>query len=302
MEGSLKMTVILPVYNREKAIKKSIESVLNQSFSNFEFIIIDDCSTDKSWEVINSYTDSRIKCFKLPVNSGAAAARNFGISHSEGNYISFLDSDDTFERDFLKFSFRTLHNSPAKVGFMWTGRNIITKNTCIAQAWNPVGNSSYHIFLRDIRIGTGAGITVKKEVFEICGKFNEELPAAEDTEFFFRISRYFDFRYINTCLINIYRDENDRMSKNYIKIARAYNVFLKDHFDEIEKDPYLRRLYYYKMMWLNFYIPDHSIAKYYFNKIPRMNIWDNVKIPFVFVIYKFLPLRLASYLHGKLAS
>lgn len=296
------MTVIMPVYNRGNLLSKSVESVLNQSFLDFELLLIDDCSTDNTWEIINSYKDPRVKVFKLPFNSGAAAARNLGITKSSGNFVSFLDSDDTFEENFLKISLETLQKTANNVGFMWTGRNIINKKGAHQQTWKPTGTSSYLVFLKDIRIGTGAGITLKREVFDKCGKFNEDLPAAEDTEFFFRISQHFDFTYTEECLINIYRNSSDRLSRSYIRIARAYNIFLKDHYQEIDKDPQLKRIYYYKMMWLNFHIPDPQQAREFFKKIPGENFWDKIKITLIYGMYKFFPLKYASYLHGKLAS
>lgn len=297
-----KISVIIPVFNRGKTIRKSVESVLEQSFRTFELFVVDDCSTDDTWEIINSFDDPRIKCFKLPINSGAAAARNFGIEKSTGNFISFLDSDDTFEKDFLKVSYETLDNTSAKVGFMWTGSKIITDSSSYFQIWKPKGTSSYHIFLKQIGIGTGAGITVKKDVFEKCGKFNEDLPAAEDTEFFFRISQHFDFTYSEDCLINIFKNSSNRLSQSYIRIAKAYNIFLKDHYIEINKDPELKRIYYYKMMWLNFHIPDSARAKEFFKKIPHRSVFDKAKISFIYLLYRVFPLKVASYIHIKLSS
>lgn len=90
------VSIIMPSYNSEKYLSESIESVLNQSFSNFEMIIIDDCSADNSVSVINYYSkiDSRIRLVELFKNSGAAVSRNAGISIAQGRYICFLDSDD----------------------------------------------------------------------------------------------------------------------------------------------------------------------------------------------------------------
>jgi glycosyltransferase involved in cell wall biosynthesis len=86
----------MPAYNAEKYIIQSIESVLAQSFSGFELIIIDDCSTDNTFDIVSSFAerDSRIKCFKSEINSGVANARNRGISLSRGSWIAFIDSDD----------------------------------------------------------------------------------------------------------------------------------------------------------------------------------------------------------------
>jgi teichuronic acid biosynthesis glycosyltransferase TuaG len=95
MNGPL-VSIITPVYNSEKFISETIQSVLNQTYENWEHLIVDDCSTDNSWEIINSFAsqDKRIKSFRLNSNSGSGVARNLAIKNAKGKYISFLDSDD----------------------------------------------------------------------------------------------------------------------------------------------------------------------------------------------------------------
>jgi len=114
-------TVVIPNFNREESVINSINSVLNQTYPHFEVIVVDDCSTDNSLKVISKLKDARIKVFQLEINSGAAAARNFGIKKSLGDFISFLDSDDFLEKEFLEITNQILSPSDPTVGFMWTG-------------------------------------------------------------------------------------------------------------------------------------------------------------------------------------
>lgn len=95
------VSIIMPAYNAGCFIEESIQSVLAQRYENWELIIIDDCSTDSTCELIESYDDSRIILLKNVNNSGAAIARNIGISHSKGCYLAFLDSDDLWAEDKL---------------------------------------------------------------------------------------------------------------------------------------------------------------------------------------------------------
>ena len=97
------VSIITPNFNSEKYIASTIDSIIKQSYINWELIIVDDCSTDNSLEVINQFLvkDTRIKLIKLPNNSGAAVARNKGIEIAKGEYISFLDSDDTWLKNKL---------------------------------------------------------------------------------------------------------------------------------------------------------------------------------------------------------
>lgn len=90
------VSIITPVYNSEKYISETIESVLNQTYKNWEHLIVDDCSTDNSWQLIQKYAekDERIKIYRLDKNSGPGVARNHAIKEAKGKYIAFLDSDD----------------------------------------------------------------------------------------------------------------------------------------------------------------------------------------------------------------
>jgi glycosyltransferase involved in cell wall biosynthesis len=92
----MKVSVIMPNFNGIKFIEYSIFSVIHQTYTNWELIIIDDCSTDNSIKIINQFTDTRIKLLKNPRNIGAANSRNKGIEYASGDVITFLDSDDTW--------------------------------------------------------------------------------------------------------------------------------------------------------------------------------------------------------------
>ncbi len=96
------ISIIQSNYNNSELIKTSIDSVLNQSYQDFELIIIDDCSTDNSIEVINSYSDNRIRLIQNPINKGCGYCRYIGVKQSKGDFITFLDSDDSIEKDYLQ--------------------------------------------------------------------------------------------------------------------------------------------------------------------------------------------------------
>jgi len=294
-------SIIIPNYNRQKGLIKAVRSVLNQTYTNFEIIIVDDCSTDNSLKEISKIKDERIKVYQLGKNSGAAAARNFGIKKSSGDFISFLDSDDYLEPGFLKTTNQIFSHSDPSVGFMWTGVRYHLAHKIIEESWEPKRkNNSYLTFLNELRIGTGSGITVKRKVFVEYGSFNENLPAAEDTDFFLRITKTFNYLFTNNILINVNKTGNDRMSKNFRNIGLAYNIFIVDHLTEIDKDKKLQKKYYYKMMWLNYHLEDQKTARYYYNKIPKE--LRTFKIKIVKYLYEYLPLKNASYIHQKLSS
>ena len=121
-EKSIKVSVIMPVYNAQRFLKEAIDSVLSQSFSDFELIVVDDCSTDGSYEILLGYreNDGRVRVYKNEENRGVSYTRNFGVSKAENDYIAFIDSDDMWEKDKL-FKQIELINQHEEVDICYTG-------------------------------------------------------------------------------------------------------------------------------------------------------------------------------------
>lgn len=106
------ISVLMSVYNGEKYIKDTIDSILNQTYQDFEFIIIDDGSTDSTTDIINRYDDDRIKLYKIPFNSGVGAALDFGLKHCSGKYIAKVDADDIYHNQRLQLQKEYLDKNP----------------------------------------------------------------------------------------------------------------------------------------------------------------------------------------------
>lgn len=102
-------SIVIAVYNREKLISRAIQSVLNQDTDDWELIVVDDCSTDNTKNIIEPFlADNRLSYYKTEVNSGVAKARNVGIRRARGNYITFLDSDDEYKTNHLSSRYELL--------------------------------------------------------------------------------------------------------------------------------------------------------------------------------------------------
>jgi len=118
------VSIITPVFNSEKYISETINSVINQTYTNWEMILVDDASTDISVEIIKTYQlkDKRIKLYQLEKNSGAGVARNFAIEKAQGRYIAFLDADDLWKSNKLRtqISFLEQHKLPMTFSFYET--------------------------------------------------------------------------------------------------------------------------------------------------------------------------------------
>lgn len=121
------VSVIMPTYNAERLIAASIQSALNQSYKSWELIIIDDCSTDRTADIIKGFSDTRIHYYKCDKNLGVAQARNLGISRANGEWIAFLDSDDIWEPTKLEKQIGFIEkNDRAKLVF--TASSFINEN------------------------------------------------------------------------------------------------------------------------------------------------------------------------------
>jgi teichuronic acid biosynthesis glycosyltransferase TuaG len=132
------VSVITPVYNAEKFISKTLDSVLAQTYENFEHILVDDCSTDSSAEIIGEYAqhDARVKYVKLEKNSGAAAARNKALSLAEGRYVAFVDSDDEWKKDKLARQIELMREKG--YGFTYTAIEMIDEEGKVVKSKRPV--------------------------------------------------------------------------------------------------------------------------------------------------------------------
>jgi glycosyltransferase involved in cell wall biosynthesis len=299
-------TVIIPFYNRPKTLGRAIESVLSQTYSDFELVLIDDCSTDSSLSIAKRFSDPRIVIASSEKNAGPANARNTGISFASGKYISFLDSDDVYAPDFLDETFRKFQSLSPSVGFIWTGVSYQSENNGSEineiPVWVPkIMDTPYKTFLYGIHIGTNSGLTVKREVFEKVGLFDSQMKAAEDTDFFLRATQVFEFDCIPKTLIHIYKENQDRVSRQYNNIASAYEIILAKHIQEIRKVKALRIKYFYKMLWLEYHTEKKEKARGYFKDIIKDSPF-HLKSWAVFLLFEILGYTWGRKIHLKLTT
>jgi len=236
------VSVILPTYNRIKTLSRAIESVLNQSFRDLELIVVDDGSTDDTEHYLKDimHSDKRVKYLKMQTNSGVSKARNTGILAATGRYIAFQDSDDEWLEGKLMKQVHAIKALPEDVGMVYCfkrlmgqdgGSKIITKEKFMPDRTDLYKTFPVHMF-------RGMGMTIslfRRNVFELCGYFDEKSDSREDTEILIRISKEFKFYCIDEPLINCYRTD-DCLTRNYqLKLKASIYIFNK-YYDEIKKD------------------------------------------------------------------
>lgn len=239
-------SIIIPTYNRAKFIEKTIHSVLNQRFQDFELIIVDDGSTDHTKDVVNQINDPRINYY-YKKNGERAAARNFGILRAKGEYISFLDSDDYYYPTYLANAFESLKKYDLPE-FLFIGYESVSNAGIKIRKFNFLNNDDYSAFIKGNPMSC-LGLVLKKSVFE-THLFNEdrELSGSEDWEFLVRVISHFGFKVdkrISSALVR--NDENSVFNMNIEKLYKRK----KASYDYAFEDENVKKLYgpYKKEIW-----------------------------------------------------
>lgn len=232
MTKSELVSVILPTYNHSHFLKSAIESVLSQTYKNWELIIIDNHSTDLTDEVINQFKDSRIKVFKVHNNGVIAVSRNIGISKASGFWIAFLDSDDWWVPEKLM---TCLSLNKEGDDLLFHDLHIIGNSPSIFTAKLLKGKNYEIPVLKDLIINgnfiCNSSVIVKRSILNKIGKINEntQLIASEDYHTWMRISTISNnFKYIPEVL-GYYTYHLGGVSKKDMSISMRFacNEFLK---------------------------------------------------------------------------
>jgi len=200
----MKISVVIPTYNRERFLKRAIESVLNQTFQDFELIIVDDGSTDKTKEVVDSFQSNKIKYIYQKNSGGAAFPKNTGIKIAQGEYIAILDSDDEWLPEKLEkqIGFFEKHSEISVVGcnFLINGQK---------EYKVPKYKNVFKQMLITDNMGPGSIMIYRREVFNKVGLFDENLKSGQDKEMRIRLAQEYKFGFIDKPLVNYYIGHNN---------------------------------------------------------------------------------------------
>ncbi|MBF2051397.1 MAG: glycosyltransferase [Elainella sp. C42_A2020_010] len=207
------ISVIIPAYNAERTILETIQSVQQQSFQDFEVIVINDGSTDHTAQVVEAIGDDRIKLFSYP-NAGLSLARNRGVQQCSGDYIAFLDADDLWTADKLALQHQALQQHPeAGVAYSWTCYMYEKNNTLEFHPCPPIrfeGNVYQKLLVGDF-IYSGSNVLMRREAVETTGGFDPAMPQCADWDYWLRASVRWPFMAVPQYQI-LYRQSAQAMS------------------------------------------------------------------------------------------
>jgi glycosyltransferase involved in cell wall biosynthesis len=238
------VSVVLPTYNRADSLGRAIQSVLEQTFTEFELIVVDDGSTDNSDEVLSAFTDSRVRVIRNPVNRGVSAARNTGIRQSSGQFIAFQDSDDLWRPHKLERQVECLVRAGDRVGVVGCGWQLHgarqTKTT-----FPTARGDIYREILADQAPGLGTPMLLVRRLADGQPMFDESLPAMVERDFKLQYARRFRFDFVDEVLVDVQRGRSDHVANPRNALA-SYARYLEKYAEDLERWPDIRAYYHWQ--------------------------------------------------------
>jgi glycosyltransferase involved in cell wall biosynthesis len=212
----MKVSVLIPTYNRSYIIRDALESALAQTFQDFEIVVVDDGSNDNTEEIVKSLRSDKIRYIRHETNRGCSAACNTAMSAAAGQLLAFLDSDDLWKPEYLERQVRFLDAHP-DIDLVFTDMQLQEKSTtypslmglmkCFPRMLQPgqveyvfSGREMYICLLEEVPVKPTATV-LRRELFQQGGGFNETWPSGTDWDLFLRFSKLADFGYIHLPLV-----------------------------------------------------------------------------------------------------
>lgn len=264
------VSVIIPTYNRAKLLSRSVKSVISQTYSKLEIIIIDDASTDNTEEVINNIKDSRIRYYKNIHNVGGGAARNIGINKSKGTLIAFLDSDDEWEKEKLQNQVNYILANWESCDLVFCGVRSIkqteSKSIILSETLpNEYGEISNKIFSGIPPACLLPGLLVKREKILLAGLFDERFKSSQDWDLLIRLSKICLVGSIPEILFTIYYHHREKITKDPNNLIQGRELLLKKYWHEIKNNKQVLNKHYKDLLIFSLHAKDKTRLKKYHN-------------------------------------
>ncbi|MBY7144601.1 glycosyltransferase family 2 protein [Virgibacillus sp. NKC19-3] len=230
----MNFSVIIPLYNKERYVKRAINSVLEQTHQEFEIIVVDDGSTDSSYEKAKSVKDSRIRVFRKK-NNGVSSARNYGIRQASYEYIGFLDADDMWKPLFLE-TINSLIMKYPKAGAYGTLYEFVNQNGEVvprkmAGSLNKNKSGTVNYFKESLNtpLLSASSVVIPKYAFKEQGVFPEGIARGEDLDMWRRIALHYEVAYVNKICVTYFLNVSNMATKK----KRDYNSSTMKFVEEI---------------------------------------------------------------------
>lgn len=230
----MKFTVVVPLYNKEKYITRTIYSVLNQIHKDFELIVVDDGSTDSGSVEVSKINDPRIKLIRQS-NSGVSSARNRGINEAKYDYIGFLDADDAWKPNFLE-TINKLIEKYSRAGAYATSYEIRRDDSDVVlpmsvlnikKGWEGIIDDYFKLSLKSPLI-SASSVVIPKRAFDHLGAFSVELTRGEDLDMWCRIALNYDIAFSNKVCSTYFMDSENRACSKKVNLSYTFANYAED--------------------------------------------------------------------------
>jgi glycosyltransferase involved in cell wall biosynthesis len=240
------VSVVIPTYNSADFLIEAVDSVLGQTWRDFEIIVVDDGSTDGTHESVRRYDDEVRYFYKK--NGGPSSARNMGVKQARGRYVAFLDSDDVWEPEKLGVQMRFASEHP-EIKLICTDSALMgPRGSRQRKLKSDLLGNLFPILYSNSFIRTST-VLMEKACFQTVGYFDERYRSAEDYDLWLRVAKRYPIAYINQPLVR-YRKHEDNVSLDKITLRHNALTVLRGHYDRREISP---RAYRIRMSNLHLY-------------------------------------------------
>lgn len=235
------ISIILPVYNAEATIARTVASVLAQTYSDFELLVINDGSEDRTFDILSDIADARITIFSYP-NAGLSVSRNRGLRHATGDYVTLIDADDLWTPDKLEAQLKALQAHPeAALAYSWTDYIDDQDRLLHSGCYTAVSGNVYKRLLVHNFLENGSNPLICRWAIDAVGGFDETLTNASDWEMWLRLAKRDAFVCVKVPQI-LYRVSTQSVSANVKGQEQSCHQILNRHLSDTPDDQRLKRL------------------------------------------------------------
>jgi len=283
-----KISVIMPTCNRPDLLPGAINSVLNQTYGDWELLIIDDGDKVAAEEKAKSFNDARIRYIKHAERRGGAAARNTGIKSAQGEFIAFLDDDDEWLPEKLEIQMKEFEKTSPEIGFCFSASQSVYDGGRKVISHVPEGIGNYHeLVLRRFNGFLTITLIIKKFVFEECGYFDEALPSHQEPDLIIRISKKFKGLGIDTPLSILNLTEHEHIGGSLDRRIKGRQMILDKYPNEYKERPDVLAMHYFQIALWRRDSRQFAKARLYFKKAWQTKFRFNYFLHFIIMVFKF---------------
>ncbi|MCQ2312258.1 MAG: glycosyltransferase family 2 protein [Paludibacteraceae bacterium] len=286
------ISIVIPLYNKAQSITHTLDSVLAQTYTDYEVIVVNDGSTDGSDKVVEDYIKSPITNHKSQIhlvsqpNGGVCSARNRGIREAKGEYVALLDADDQWDKEYLAEQVRMIEDFPDAA--MWginfaelsNGQLIRKLATGLPEVYRGYVDHYFEMPGRVSDLFCSSSVVIRKEVFDKVDYFDERIKYAEDTDMWFRIIATHAVAFYDRYMVYYQFDAENRTQKR----ERRLKDFLPYYVDKYKDPLFQSNAIFYQ--WIMRWAANH-IKRFYFGKDSSQ--WEDAKQAIRKLDYQVIP-------------